>query len=75
MEAKQVKPSFTNYQPQGHQFYKLTNKKIGIKKLKKSFENVKNWIHFEGVNFKRLKIDFTMVEQIKNIKNQRKKNV
>ena len=48
-------------------------KKIGIKKLKKSFENVKNWIHFEGVNFKRLKIDFTMVEQIKNIKNQRKK--
>ena len=40
-------------------------KKTGMnKKLKKSFEYVKNLTHFDGVNLKRIKTDFTMAEQM-----------
>ena len=40
-------------------------KKTGMnKKLKKSFEYVKNLTHFNGVNLKRIKTDFTMAEQM-----------
>ena len=51
-------------------------KKTGMnKKLKKSFEYVKNLTHFNGVNLKRIKTDFTMAEQMIKTNLQRfKKN-
>ena len=34
------------------------------KKVEIFFDNVKNLTHFDGVNLKRIKTDFTMAEQM-----------